>query len=54
MVTIRWSPTNWLKDLGYADDICLLCHTYCSMKTKLGYHIKETDFLVSQLMFRKR
>jgi hypothetical protein len=32
---IRWILTERLEDLDYADNICLMAHTYNDVKTKL-------------------
>lgn len=40
---IRWSMTNHLEDLDYADDICLLSHSFNQMQTKLAKLVKEAE-----------
>jgi hypothetical protein len=32
---IRWTLTDRLEDFDYADDICLLAHTFSDIRTKL-------------------
>jgi hypothetical protein len=32
---IRWTITNRLEDLDYADDICLQAHTFNDIRSKL-------------------
>jgi hypothetical protein len=34
---INWGITEQLEDLYFADDICLLSHTFSKMETKLKY-----------------
>ena len=33
---IRWTLTDRLKDLDYADDICLLAHTFNDKTTAIA------------------
>jgi hypothetical protein len=39
---IRWNLTSRLEDLDYADDICLLAHTFNDIRTKLELLQNET------------
>ena len=39
---IRWTLTDRLDDLDYADDICLLAHTFNDIRTKLQRLHHET------------
>lgn len=32
---MEWELSNFLEDLDYADDLCLLSHTHADMPTKL-------------------
>jgi len=46
---IRWSMKERLKDLDYADDICLLAQRVCDMEEKLK-RLKEEAELVGLLI----
>jgi len=39
---IKWTLTDRLEDLDYADDICLLAHTFNVIRTKLQRLQQET------------
>jgi hypothetical protein len=48
--SIRWKLTKTLKDLDYADDICLLSHSQAHMQSKLSnlcYESRKAGFEMS-------
>jgi hypothetical protein len=34
---MQWAMNEWLEDLEYADDVCLLAHKFTDIKGKLNY-----------------